>query len=99
MALRVSRVHEGLFHSYNLFLFATPYTAYSILLSGCMSSPSLSTRESVRANCLLILTRATATIYFWLSARVATSASPAPVTGCPSRRGSLHRPGNRRRTR
>jgi hypothetical protein len=49
MALRVSRVHEGLFHSYNLFLFATPYTAYSILLSGCMSSPSLSTRESVRA--------------------------------------------------
>jgi hypothetical protein len=34
MALRVSRVHEWLFYSYNLFLFATPYTAYSILLSG-----------------------------------------------------------------
>src|ERR1700674_3267925 len=34
MALRVPLVHEGLFYSYNLFLFTTPYMAYSILLSG-----------------------------------------------------------------
>ena len=34
MALRVPLVHEGLFYSYNLFLFTTPNMAYSILLSG-----------------------------------------------------------------
>jgi len=34
MALRAPLVHEGLFYSYNLFLFTTPYTAYSIMLSG-----------------------------------------------------------------
>ena len=34
MALRAPLVHEGLFYSYNLFLFTTPYIAYSIVLSG-----------------------------------------------------------------
>ena len=34
MALRAPLVREGLFYSYNLFLFTTPYIAYSILLSG-----------------------------------------------------------------
>ena len=34
MALRVPFVHEGLFYSYNLFVFTTPNMAYSILLSG-----------------------------------------------------------------
>ena len=34
MALRAPLVHEGLFYSYNLFLFTTPYIVYSILLSG-----------------------------------------------------------------
>ena len=34
VALRVPLVHDGLFYSYNLFLFTTPYIAYSILLSG-----------------------------------------------------------------
>ncbi len=34
LALRAPLVHEGLFYSYNLFLFTTPYIAYSIVLSG-----------------------------------------------------------------
>lgn len=34
MALRAPLVHEGLFYSYNLFLFKAPYIAYSIVLSG-----------------------------------------------------------------
>jgi hypothetical protein len=34
MALRAPLVHEGLFYSYNLFLFTTPYVVYSIVLSG-----------------------------------------------------------------
>jgi hypothetical protein len=34
MALRAPLVHEGLFYSYDLFLFTTPYIAYSIVLSG-----------------------------------------------------------------
>jgi len=34
MALRAPLVHEGLFYSYNLFLFTTPYIAFSIVLSG-----------------------------------------------------------------
>jgi len=34
MALRAPLVREGLFYSYNLFLFTTPYIAYSIVLSG-----------------------------------------------------------------
>src|SRR5258708_19218003 len=34
MALRAPLVHEGLFYSYNLFLFTTPYIGYSIVLSG-----------------------------------------------------------------
>src|SRR6202035_5061368 len=34
VALRAPLVHDGLFYSYNLFLFTTPYIAYSILLSG-----------------------------------------------------------------
>ena len=34
MALRAPLVHEGLFYSYNLLLFTTPYIAYSIVLSG-----------------------------------------------------------------
>ena len=34
IALRAPLVHDGLFYSCNLFLFTTPYIAYSILLSG-----------------------------------------------------------------
>jgi hypothetical protein len=34
IALRAPLVHYGLFYSYNLFLFTTPYIGYSILLSG-----------------------------------------------------------------
>jgi hypothetical protein len=34
MALRAPLVREGLFYAYNLFLFTTPYIAYSIVLSG-----------------------------------------------------------------
>jgi hypothetical protein len=34
MALRAPLVHEGLFYSYNLFLFTTPYIVHSIVLSG-----------------------------------------------------------------
>src|ERR1700737_1891180 len=34
VALRVPLVHDGLFYSYNLFLFTTPYLACSIPLSG-----------------------------------------------------------------
>jgi hypothetical protein len=34
IALRAPIVHEGLLYSYDLFLFTTPYLAYSILLSG-----------------------------------------------------------------
>jgi hypothetical protein len=34
IALRAPLVHGGLFYSYNLFLFTTPYIAYSIVLSG-----------------------------------------------------------------
>jgi hypothetical protein len=34
MALRAPLVHEGLFYSYSLLLFTTPYIAYSIVLSG-----------------------------------------------------------------
>src|SRR6267143_153283 len=34
MALRTPLVHEGLFYSYNHFLFTTPYIAYLIVLSG-----------------------------------------------------------------
>jgi hypothetical protein len=34
VALRAPLVHDGLFYSYNLFLFTTPYIAYSIVLSG-----------------------------------------------------------------
>ena len=34
VALRAPLVHHGLFYSYNLFLFTTPYIGYSILLSG-----------------------------------------------------------------
>jgi hypothetical protein len=34
MALRAPLVHEGLFYSYNLFVFKAPYIAYSIVLSG-----------------------------------------------------------------
>src|ERR1700674_609295 len=48
MALRVPLVHEGLFYSYNLFLFTTPYMAYSILLSG-MYVFGLTVRLRIRA--------------------------------------------------
>jgi hypothetical protein len=34
VALRTPVVYEGLFYSYNLFIFTTPYIGYSILLSG-----------------------------------------------------------------
>jgi hypothetical protein len=34
VALRAPLVHRGLFYSYDLFLFTTPYIGYSILLSG-----------------------------------------------------------------
>src|SRR6266404_5123908 len=34
MALQAPFVHEGLFYSYNHFLFTTPYIAYLIVLSG-----------------------------------------------------------------
>jgi hypothetical protein len=34
VALRTPVVYKGLFYSYNLFLFTTPYIGYSILLSG-----------------------------------------------------------------
>jgi len=34
VSLRAPLVHHGLFYSYNLFLFTTPYIGYSILLSG-----------------------------------------------------------------
>jgi hypothetical protein len=34
MALRAPLVYQGFFYSYNLFLFTTPYIAYSIVLSG-----------------------------------------------------------------
>jgi hypothetical protein len=34
MALRAPLVYGGVFYSYNLFLFTTPYIAYSIVLSG-----------------------------------------------------------------
>jgi len=55
---------------------------------------SLSTTESVQANCLLILTRANATLYFLWSARFTTSASLLL-----RRAGTLQRHGNRRRNR
>jgi hypothetical protein len=48
MALRVPLVHEGLFYAYNLFLFTTPYIAYSILLSG-MYVFGLTVRLRIRA--------------------------------------------------
>ena len=52
MARRVPLVHEGLFYSYNRFVFTTPNMAYSILLSG-MYVFGLTVRRTIRAGKLL----------------------------------------------
>ena len=36
MALRAPLVHEGLFYSYNLFLYTTPISLIRLCFSGCM---------------------------------------------------------------
>jgi len=51
MALRVPLVHQGLFYSYNLFLFTTPYIGYSVLLSGIYVA-GLRVRRRARAGTL-----------------------------------------------
>jgi hypothetical protein len=51
MALRAPLVHEGLFYSYNLFFFMTPYIAYRFCYPACMFPASPYTRKFVRGNC------------------------------------------------
>ena len=60
MALRAPLVHEGLFYSYNLFLFTTPYIAYSIVLSGLYVF-GLTLHKKIRAGQIASLSRPTET--------------------------------------
>src|SRR5437667_1099529 len=48
MSVRAPLVYQGTFYSYNLFLFTTPYIAYSIVLSALYVS-GLSIRRRIRA--------------------------------------------------
>ena len=76
MALRAPLVHDGLFYSYNLFLFTTPYIAYSILLSGLYVF-GLTVHKKISAGKLpLYPDPSKREELFLLSARFTTSASP-----------------------
>ena len=55
MAIRSAPAFLFFKYSYTLFLYTTPYIAYSILLPASTCSPSRQAARFGRANCLLIL--------------------------------------------